>query len=110
MPDLRKGQYKRIGRISESNPERAERVADRMYARANREEIGKSFANFKPFREEAIRKAKQKNSVQAEAKQRNSVQSEEHKPNPEQEQAKKRDTPLSTTPEPKSKWTGKVNY
>ena len=29
MPDLRKGQYKRIGRIAESNPERAEKVMNR---------------------------------------------------------------------------------
>lgn len=44
MPDLRKGQYKRLGRIAENNPERAERVADRMEKRASREERGKAVA------------------------------------------------------------------
>jgi len=41
MPDLRKGQYKRLGRIAETNPERAEKVANRMEKRASREERGK---------------------------------------------------------------------
>ena len=45
MPDLRKGQYKRIGRIAETNPERAERVAERMKTRASRGERGKNIAN-----------------------------------------------------------------
>lgn len=44
MPDLRKGQYKRIGRIAETNPERAEKVANRMEKRASREERGKEVA------------------------------------------------------------------
>jgi len=43
--ELRKGQYKRIGRISEKNPERAQRVADRMNTRASRVERGKEIAN-----------------------------------------------------------------
>ena len=43
--ELRKGQYKRIGRISEKNPERAERVADRMNTRASRVQRGKDIAN-----------------------------------------------------------------
>jgi len=43
--ELRKGQYKRIGRIAERNPERAERVAERMNTRATREERGKAIAN-----------------------------------------------------------------
>jgi protein subunit release factor B len=43
--ELRKGQYKRIGRISEKNPERAQRVADRMNTRASRIERGKEIAN-----------------------------------------------------------------
>jgi hypothetical protein len=44
MPDLRKGQYKRLGRISEKNPERAERVAERMDKRASRTERGAEIA------------------------------------------------------------------
>ena len=43
--ELRKGQYKRIGRISEKNPERAMRVAERMNKRASRVERGKEIAN-----------------------------------------------------------------
>ena len=43
--ELRKGQYKRIGRISEKNPERAQRVADRMNTRASRVDRGKAIAN-----------------------------------------------------------------
>ena len=43
--ELRKGQYKRIGRISEKNPERAMRVANRMNTRASRVDRGKEIAN-----------------------------------------------------------------
>jgi hypothetical protein len=43
--NLRKGQYRRLGRIAENNPERAERVAERMNARASRVERGKEIAN-----------------------------------------------------------------
>ena len=41
---LRTGQYKRIGRIAEKNPERAGRVAERMTTRAGRVERGKDIA------------------------------------------------------------------
>ena len=42
-PTLRRGQYKRLGRLSAKNPDRAERVADRMIERDTRLERGKSF-------------------------------------------------------------------
>ena len=74
MPDLRKGQYKRIGRIAETNPERAERVMNRMKNRASREDRGRAFADFKPFRDEAKREVA----------------------------IKRPDTPLADTPKPKS--------
>jgi len=45
MPDLRPGQLKRLGRISESNPERAEKVAERMDKRASRTERGAAIAS-----------------------------------------------------------------
>ena len=48
---LRTGQYKRLGRIDEKNPARAERVADRMNTRATRVSRGKDIANPLPFRE-----------------------------------------------------------
>jgi hypothetical protein len=41
---LRRGQYKRLGRISEKNPDRADKVADRMKERATRLERGKRVA------------------------------------------------------------------
>jgi len=42
---LRTGQYKRLGRIEEKNPARAERVADRMKTKASRVERGMGIAN-----------------------------------------------------------------
>jgi hypothetical protein len=41
---LRRGQYKRLGRIAEKNPDRADKVADRMKERATRFERGKRVA------------------------------------------------------------------
>lgn len=41
---LRRGQYKRLGRIAEKNPLRAERVAERMNERASRVSRGKDIA------------------------------------------------------------------
>ena len=49
---LRKGQYKRLGRIAEKNPERAERVAGRMKMRDSRLQRGKDIAN--PRKVEAV--------------------------------------------------------
>lgn len=40
---LRKGQYKRLGRIAAKNPDRAGRVADRMIERDTRLSRGKAF-------------------------------------------------------------------
>ena len=48
---LRTGQYRRLGRIDEKNPARAERVADRMNTRATRVSRGKNVANPSIFRE-----------------------------------------------------------
>lgn len=42
--NLRKGQYKRVGRIAEKNPDRAYRVAERMNERASRVDRGKDIA------------------------------------------------------------------
>ena len=42
--ELRRGQYKRIGRIAENNPDRAERVAGRMTEKASRVSRGKEIA------------------------------------------------------------------
>lgn len=42
---LRTGQYKRLGRIAEKNPERADRVAERMNRKSSRVERGKDIAN-----------------------------------------------------------------
>jgi hypothetical protein len=42
-PTLRRGQYKRLGRLAAKNPDRAERVSDRMIERDTRLERGKAF-------------------------------------------------------------------
>lgn len=93
MPDLRPGQYRRLGRIAETNPERAERVADRMKTRASRGERGKNIAN------------KDEGFVRGVAK-----MYEEENPRERQQAIRKMttaqgvqgrpDTPLADTPEP----------
>jgi hypothetical protein len=52
---LRKGQYKRLGRIAEKNPERADKVAERMKKRDSRLQRGKEIAN--PRRMEMMKNA-----------------------------------------------------
>ena len=42
--ELRKGQYKRLGRIAEKNPARAEKVAERMNRKSSRINRGKEIA------------------------------------------------------------------
>jgi hypothetical protein len=46
---LRKGQYKRLGRIAEGNPDRADKVAERMKERKTREQRGKGVAEGKSY-------------------------------------------------------------
>lgn len=43
--DLKPRQYRRVGRIAENNPERAERVAERMTTKAERAQKGKEIAD-----------------------------------------------------------------
>lgn len=43
MPSLRKGQYKRLGRLAAKNPDRAERVSNRMIERDTRVARGKNY-------------------------------------------------------------------
>jgi hypothetical protein len=43
--NLKTRQYKRLGRIAEKNPERADRVAERMNNKASRVERGKDIAS-----------------------------------------------------------------
>lgn len=88
MPDLRPGQYKRLGRIQETNPQRASRVAERMEKRASREERGKDVAKASA-RGEAIGFAKKVETARAEAPRK-----------VETVRSIGRDYPLSTTPEP----------
>jgi hypothetical protein len=42
-PSLRKGQYKRLGRLAAKNPDRAERVSTRMIERDTRVARGKEY-------------------------------------------------------------------
>ena len=85
MPDLTPGQNKRLGRISESNPERAGKVAERMNNRASREERGAAIA--KGARKEegmAIRKSRMEEGMASASERKYS----------------RADTPLAPTPEP----------
>jgi len=116
MPDLRPGQLKRLGRISESNPERAERVAERMDKRASRTERGAAIASNAEEKRTGGRDIargvakmldEENPRERQEAVRRYSTQAEEHRPNATHEQARKRDTPLSMTPEPMSQMRGK---
>lgn len=111
MPDLRKGQYKRIGRIAETNPERAERVAERMKTRASRGERGKNIANKDEGFVRGVAKMYEEGYPQErqQAIRRYSTQAEEYRPNAEHERARKRDTPLSMTPEPMGQMRSKIN-
>ena len=43
--DLKPRQNRRVGRIAENNPERAERVAERLVTKSEREETGKKIAD-----------------------------------------------------------------
>jgi hypothetical protein len=105
MPDLRPGQLRRLGRISENNPERAYRVADRMEKRASREDRGKEIAdNAKKTRtaKEGVAKAVGR---MVERQDSNPARREAIKKMTTAEGKGKqvgRDYPLSTTPEPKS--------
>jgi hypothetical protein len=56
MADLRPGQYKRLGRIAENNPQRAEKVAARMEKRASRTERGKVVAKSASEGKQLVRK------------------------------------------------------
>jgi hypothetical protein len=100
MPDLRPGQLKRIGRISEKNPERALAVTERMEKRASREERGKEFVENKSARE------KIKNDfAQGVARLYDGGDKEK------KQAVKKttgRDYPLSATPEPVNVMMGKI--
>ena len=83
--DLTPRQYKRIGRISEKNPERASKVADKMIKKDNRLQSGKD-----------IVKAKQDPAKQDPAFRRSimTLYSSEDK-----QRAQGRDYPLSSTPQ-----------
>lgn len=53
-PTLRKGQYKRLGRLEGKNPNRAESVSNRMIERDTRLERGKSFVANKLAKAKAL--------------------------------------------------------
>ncbi len=52
-PTLRRGQMKRLGRLAAKNPQRADRVANRMIERDTRTERGEMFVNKKLSAERA---------------------------------------------------------
>jgi len=81
MEELRPGQYKRIGRIAETNPERAKKVANRMEDRAeNRKE---SLNKRKAQADEFIMKSESKLNRESQGK-----------------KVLRPDTPLAATPPP----------
>jgi len=92
MPDLRPGQYKRLGRISEKNPERALAVAERMEKRASREERGKEFVKNTSAREKI-----KENFAQGVSK---LYQGGDKEKKEAVRKITSRDTPLAPTPEP----------
>lgn len=93
MPDLRQGQYKRLGRIAENNPERAEKVAARMEKRASRVERGKEIASKSSRDEDGRASSLERHISRAEAPTRQTKRVEAVR-------SIGRDYPLSTTPEP----------
>jgi hypothetical protein len=102
MPDLRPGQYKRIGRISEKNPERALAVSERMEKRASREERGKEFVKDKPAREKIKSDFAQGVARLYDGGGKSLLRGEEN-PRAKKDAVKKitsRDIPLAPTPEP----------
>jgi hypothetical protein len=52
-PRLRKGQFKRLGRLAAKNPDRAERVSDRMIERDTRIQRGKNYVADKLAKQKA---------------------------------------------------------
>lgn len=87
--DLRPGQYKRIGRIAENNPNRAERVAARMTTRSERKDRGKEIADqYSTSSEKTKKLARQLSQLNTNQERKKSYFS-------------RPDTPLAETPEPK---------
>jgi hypothetical protein len=104
MPDLRPGQYKRLGRIAENNPERASKVADRMEKRASREERGREVAGNTGRGVAKYRSASEVTRAEENPRAREEARKKINDFAKESEnfvkKAKRPDTPLAPTPEP----------
>jgi hypothetical protein len=100
--DLRPGQYKRIGRIAEKNPDRAERVAARMTTRSERKDKGKAIAD--QYSTTSDKKKKFAGQLAEVVGTRTSKMSSDYMQSASQAQQKMgRDVPLSATPQIKEK-------
>ena len=101
--DLRPGQYKRIGRIAENNPDRAERVAARMTTRSERKDKGKEIADKYSSNPEKTKKfAAQLNQMVSGGK-ISSMSAQQIQSAKDAMKKMGRDVPLSATPEIKNK-------
>jgi len=102
--DLRPGQYKRIGRIAENNPDRAERVAARMTTRSERKDKGKEIADqYSSTSEKTKRFASQLSQIAASNPKRSTMSAEQIQSAKDAMKKMGRDYPLSTTPQLKEK-------
>jgi hypothetical protein len=113
MADLRPGQYKRLGRIAENNPQRAEKVAARMEKRASRTERGKEVAAKVQDKKAFVKKASdlmtERRTAAENEKIRAQYSRDEGRPMSKEEFEKRksalnksagRDTPLAPSPTP----------
>jgi hypothetical protein len=101
--DLRPGQYKRIGRIAEKNPDRAERVAERMTTRSERKDKGKDIADKYSTTDKTKRERQQSITRQlsqlASAPKASSMSADYMQSASQAQQKMGRDIPLSATPQ-----------
>lgn len=101
--DLRPGQYKRIGRIAENNPARAERVAERMTTRSERKERGKEIADQYSSNSEKTRKLAAQLNQLASAPKMSMMSAEQSQSAKDAMKKVGRDVPLAATPQIKEK-------
>jgi hypothetical protein len=101
--DLRPGQYKRIGRIAEKNPDRAERVAARMTTRSERKDRGKEIADQYSTTADKKKKFGAQLAQAVSTGRMSSMSAEQIQSAAQFAQKMGRDVPLATTPQLKQK-------
>jgi hydroxypyruvate isomerase len=101
--DLRPGQYKRIGRIAEKNPDRAERVAARMTTRSERKDRGKEIADQYSTTSDKKKKFAGQLAEVVGTRKMSSMSADQIQSASQAQQKMGRDVPLATTPQLKQK-------